>query len=332
MIKPNDAAAFRSLERGAAAANQDSERNTMKTKKTQCSTLSFALIGMMLFGAGAFEQVSANPPTRFTVVDEGAVGKPDVVFLPGLTSSREVWAGEANLLAPHYRLHLVQINGFAGQPAGPNATGEILPAIVDELHAYCSGLKTKPVMIGHSLGGLITLMLAAKFPADMQKIVIVDSLPFFGMMFGPQTTTDTIKPQAEQMRDNFEKQDAARRQASARQTAQRLVLSPSGRALVEKNSEESDPHVAAEALFEDLQTDVRSELATIKTPALMLYPVDLSLAVNQAAPTRVVDELYQGAYKSMPNVKVIQVPGSRHFIMLDQPQKFDALVKAFLAQ
>jgi pimeloyl-ACP methyl ester carboxylesterase len=60
-------------------------------------------------------------PTRFTVVDEGTAGQPDVVLIPGLSSSRAVWEAEAKLLAPNYRLHLVQVDGFAGAPAGPNA-------------------------------------------------------------------------------------------------------------------------------------------------------------------------------------------------------------------
>lgn len=100
----------------------------------------FVVCGILLLCAPSTAQVKAALPTRFTVVDEGTEGKPDVVLVPGLTSSREVWAGEAKRLAPNYRLHLVQVNGFAGQAAGPNATGEILPAIVDELHAYCAGL------------------------------------------------------------------------------------------------------------------------------------------------------------------------------------------------
>jgi pimeloyl-ACP methyl ester carboxylesterase len=285
--------------------------------------------GILLLCAPSTAQMKSASPTRFTVVDEGTEGKPDVVLVPGLTSSREVWAGEAKRLAPNYRLHLVQVNGFAGQPAGPNATGEILPAIVEELHAYCAALNTKPAVIGHSLGGLLTLMLAAKYPNDVNKIVIVDSLPFFGMMFGPQMTPEMIKPQAEQMRDKIEKQDQDKdkRRASAERAAETLALNPEGRMLVEKNSEDSDAHVVAEGMFEDLQTDLRPELAKINTPALLLYPVDPALKVNG---TQKVDELYQGAYKPMPNVIVLRVDGSRHFIMLDQPEKFDEFVEEFL--
>ena len=74
--------------------------------------------------------------TRITVVDAGTAGKPDVVLIPGMGSSRAVWDAETKLLAPNYRLHLVQLNGFAGAPAGGNASGAILPGVVEELHAY----------------------------------------------------------------------------------------------------------------------------------------------------------------------------------------------------
>lgn len=309
----------------------------MMTKRMQWLAMMAFVVGWILLPCASSRaqsqvKLKAAAPTRFTVADEGTVGKPDVVLVPGLTSSREVWAGEAKLLAQNYRLHLVQVNGFAGQPAGANATGELLPGTVDELHAYCETLSTKPVVIGHSLGGLLTLMLAAKYPADVKKIVIVDALPFLGMLFGPQLTPAMIKPQAEQMRDKIEQQDADKRKASAKQTAEKLVLTPEKRPLVENNSEDSDAHVVAEATFEDLQTDVRPDLPQIKVPALMLYPFDPTLKVSGAAATRDIDELYQGAYKSMPNVTTVRVDGSRHFIMLDQPEKFDGLVEGFLKQ
>jgi pimeloyl-ACP methyl ester carboxylesterase len=311
---------------------------TMTNRMEWWLGIAFVVAGLLLFFLTASSQAQVKTttptttPTRFTVVDGGTVGKPDVVLVPGLTSSREVWAGEAKLLASNYRLHLVQINGFAGQPAGPNATGEILPGIVDELHAYCGTLATKPVVVGHSLGGLLTLMLAAKYPADVKKIVILDALPFFGTLFGPQMTPAMLKPQAEQMRDKLEKQDADQRKASAKQMAEKLVGNPEARPLVERNSEDSDVHVMAEAMFEDFQTDMRPDLAQIHVPALMLYPFDPTLKVSGGAESRDVDDLYQGAYKPMPNVTTVRVDGSRHFIMLDQPEKFDALVETFLKQ
>lgn len=297
------------------------------------ATIAFVIAGIMLLCAPAPAQTVKFAPTRFTVVDEGKVGAPDVVLIPGLTSGREVWAAEAKLLAPNYRLHLVQVNGFAGQPAGVNAAGtELLPAMVEELHGYLAAEKLHPVVVGHSLGGLLTLMLAQKYPGDVAKIVIVDSLPFYGMMFGPQMTPATMQPQAAAMRDMLAKQTAEQRKAGATATAETLVLDPAGRKLVVEESLASDAHTFSEAMYEDLQTDMRAELPNIKVKALMLYPFDPTLEFPGGfKPTQAMfDGLYQGAYQPMPNVTVVRVDGSRHFIMLDQPAKFDALLEGFL--
>jgi pimeloyl-ACP methyl ester carboxylesterase len=114
------------------------------------ATLAFVLAGIALLIAPS--HAAGFSPTRFTVTDNGTVNKPDVVLIPGLSSSKAVWDAEAKLLAPNYRLHIVQVGGFAGAPAGPNATGAMLPGIVEELHQYIVAAKMHPVVMGHSLG------------------------------------------------------------------------------------------------------------------------------------------------------------------------------------
>src|ERR1700729_1888439 len=96
------------------------------------------LAGLMLLRRPVFGQAITAAPTRFSVVIRGAApGKgADVILIPGLSSSRDVYAAEAKLLTANYRLHLIQIAGFAGEPAGPNATGPMLAPVVEQLHQY----------------------------------------------------------------------------------------------------------------------------------------------------------------------------------------------------
>jgi len=67
-------------------------------------------------------------------------------------------------------------------------------------------------------------------------------------------------------------------------------------------------------------------LAKIKTPMLLVYPYDATLQKDEAA----YDALYKSSYAGMPNVTLVRVDGSRHFIMYDQPAKLDAAVEGFL--
>ena len=56
--------------------------------------------------------------------------------------------------------------------------------------------------------------------------------------------------------------------------AANLVISPEGQRLVAAGSVASDRTMFMNSMVEDLQTDLRPEMAKIKTPALLLYPRD----------------------------------------------------------
>ena len=268
-------------------------------------------------------------PTRFTVVTEGLTNGPAILLLPGLASSRAVFDAEAKILAPTHRLYRVQIDGFAGQPAGPNASGPLLHPMVEELHQYLAANHLHPAVIGHSLGGLLGLMLADAHPEDVQKLLIVDSLPFYALVFSSTATVDQVKPQGAAIRDSLIAMSPEAYAAQSQQTASFLVLDPDARKLVAASSQASDRTVVANAMYEDLTTDFRPALAGIKTPTTLLYPYDAAAAGPDSAK---VDTVYTSAYATMPNVTIHKIENSRHFIMYDQPAAFDAAVQSFLKQ
>ncbi len=293
------------------------------------ATMALVIAGVVLLVVQVRAQGAATGfvPTRFTVVDAGTVGKPDVVLIPGLASSRSVWDAEAKLLAPNYRLHLVQVDGFAGAPAGPNATGAMLAPMVDELHGYIAAAGMKPVVIGHSLGGLLALMLADKYPADVRKMVIVDTLPFYAVVFNPNATVEATKPYADAMRQQMLAVPADQYAAMQGMMAAQLAKDPAAQKLVAASSVASDRAVVVEAIVEDMQTDLRGDVAKIETPTLVLYEYDPALQQPDPA---TFEAAMKAGYKSMPNVTLVRVDGSRHFIMYDQPAKLDAAVEGFL--
>jgi pimeloyl-ACP methyl ester carboxylesterase len=287
--------------------------------------LGVTLTGLTFLAPQIYAQSSTSG--RFTVTIEGAPDGPAVLFLPGLASSRSVFDTEASLLAANYRLYRIQINGFAGQPAGLNAAGPILDPLVTDLHQYIVATHLHPAVIGHSLGGLLGLMLAASHPDDVQKLMIVDAFPFWGYAFNPEATAESIRPTGKQMQDEMLKASYAEFTFGAGKSSESLVTDPANRKLVTEMALTSDRAVFAEALYDDITTDVRPRLARLTTPTELLYPYDATLqGPNSAA----VDKLYVTAYAGMPLIKMHRIDGSRHFIMYDQPVAFDAAVQAFL--
>lgn len=266
-------------------------------------------------------------PTRFTVVDQGTAGKPDVLLIPGLSSSRMVWDAEARLLAPNYRLHLVQVDGFAGTSAGQNAHGQVLIPMVEELHAYIVANRLHPVVIGHSMGGLMTLMLAVRHPEDVRKLVLVDTLPFAGVLIDPAATPESMMPQAEAIGQQMLSLPADQYAAMQPMMAARMVKNPEAQKLVASSFAASDRAVAVEAMEEDLETDLRRDVPSIRTPTLVVYAYDPAAQQPDAA---AYEATVLAAYKPMPNVTLKRIDDSRHFIMYDQPEKFDAALEEFL--
>jgi len=156
--------------------------------------------------------------------------------------------------------------------------------------------------------------------------MVVDSLPFYAVLFSPQATVDGVKPQAAAMRDMAEKSSPEAWAAGQARTMTRLVKSPAGLKAATAASIASNPSVTGRALYDDLTTDLRCEIASIKTPTVMLYPWDEATGAPQAA----YDALYTSAYAPMTSAKVKRIDGSLHFIMLDQPAAFAFEVENFL--
>lgn len=274
--------------------------------------------------AQIFTTVAESVSNRMTVTVRGH--GPDVLLIPGLATSSAVWDATASHLEGHFRLHIIQVAGFAGSPAQANARGPVMQPTVDAVDAYIKTNKLQaPRVIGHSLGGLMGSLLAIQHPEDVGGLMIVDSLPFFGALFGAKDTA-AVAPQAAAMRDSILTQTQDDYAKGEEAFMHSLVKSPEGYKLTTKWAVASDKSVVARAMYEDMTTDIRSQLEKIKTPVTMLYPWDSASGFPQAA----TDQLYQDSYSALPNKKMVRMDDSFHFIMLDQPEKFAAQVDIFL--
>lgn len=289
------------------------------TRKSLLGSLAAFLINV------AAQPADAQPfaPSRFTVEVRGE--GPDVILIPGLGSSRDVWAAQADALAATHRLHLVQISGFAGQPVGAPA-GQVIDPVVEDLARYIEAYTAgRPAVIGHSMGGLTGLMLARRQPERVGKLMIVDSLPFFSAMFSPMATAQGVEPQARAMRDQITALDDAMFAAQQNSGVARLVKTEARRADVVAWSVTSDRATFAQAMYDVMTTDMRPEVANVQTPITVVYAYDTAMG-----PEAMIDGLYRGQYAPAPHVNFVRIDGSYHFIMFDQAAAFQAAVADFL--
>jgi pimeloyl-ACP methyl ester carboxylesterase len=267
---------------------------------------------------------AAPASDRITVTVRGQ--GPDVVLIPGLACSGAVWDATEKKLEAGYRLHIVQVAGFAGAPASANASGTVVQPTVDAIDLYIKTNHLKsPSVVGHSLGGLMGMMLAIQHSDDVGKLMIVDSLPFFGVIMGINDATNA-QPQAAGLRDMIlnETQDAYAQ--GEKDFLGTLVKSPEGLKAATAWAIASDKSVVARAMYESMTTDLRADLHKIKAPVTLLYPWDS----QSGFPREATDKLYHDNFAGLPGAKLVCIEDSLHFIMLDQPAKFATQLHAFL--
>jgi len=268
-------------------------------------------------------QVAAPAPSeqRLNRITIHSVGDcPVVVLIPGLASSPAVFDDVAAKIGSGHRLIFVQVNGFAGSKAGGGPVEGLMTGAVDELGQWLAANHVeKPAVIGHSMGGLMAVMLAKSHPSSAGRLLIVDSLPFYGMLMGPEATPDTVRPIVEQMRAGLISGK------SPPQVPPHMSNNDAGKARILDWLKSSDPRVTGEALVEDATTDFRPSL-----PAIAGVPVTVLYAAPSPEFKPMAEALYREAYKALPKAKLVAVEGSEHFIMLDQPVRFAEEVEAFL--
>lgn len=290
------------------------------TRRTVLASL-FTLAGAALVPAWGADFQSGR--ISVTVEGEGS----DVVLIPGLNSSPRVWR-EMIRAVPGHRYHLVHVAGFAGKPRGANSEGAVAAPVAEEVARYIGAVGLKqPAVIGHSMGGTIGLMLAARHPDVLSRLMVVDMFPFLGAMFGPPgTTADSVKPMADGLLAQMRAADASAREARATATINGMIDNVSMRAGALDDSLKSDPDVTARAYHELVVTDLTSELGKITVPTTVLYVVPKGLGATDEK----MAAWYQAAYAPLKGVSLKHIAGSAHFIMWDQSAQFQADVKRFL--
>lgn len=290
----------------------------------------FALLSLLLVGifpAQAKDHpVPVAEPVRFAVTVTGS--GPDVLLIPGLGSSSKVWDATVARFKGSYRLHTVNVAGFAGVAAAANANGAVIEPTVAALRRYIVKNKLQSsVIVGHSIGGLMALELARSAPKDVRKIIIVDALPYAGLMFSPQASVAAMQPQAVQMREQMKALPDAAFASQQGMGVVRLVSAPAQQAIVAGWTVASDRAVFAQALYDAMTIDVRPMLGAIKTPATLFYALDTNAGQDETQ----TEALYRNAYQPLTQLKFKRFDNSRHFIMLDQPDAFFKALKAELA-
>lgn len=275
-------------------------------------------------GSGAAWAQDDFASGRIVVRRRGA--GPDLILIPGLASTADVWDRVADRLAGQRTLHLVSVRGFGPLAAGDNGDGGPLGLpIAREIDRYVRTRRlSRPDVIGHSMGGQIALRLAADAPGRVGRVMTVDASPFFPALISPGATVGDVEPIARIAYQalQFLGDEALRRGALGLDMGQAAdaVFGSMG-------WQGGDRRVIAQGVYEVMTTDLRHRLPAIAAPVSVVY----GWSRDENSPRAQADRMFRSVYASLrAPARFERIEGAEHMVMIDQPNRFLAAVDRFL--
>jgi pimeloyl-ACP methyl ester carboxylesterase len=257
----------------------------------------------ILFTTKSFSQQS------FEVVVKGE-GAPVLLF-PGFGCTGQVWDETVAEISKSNKCYIFTFAGFGKVKAIEKPW---FATIKNDLEDYIKKNNLqKSTLLGHSIGGTLSLWLASSNPDWFDKIVLVDALPFSAALMIPNYDGTKIpydNPQSKSMLTmttvEFEK--------SNDQSVGYMCNNKEKQKLIATMMNQSDRKTFVNGYIDMLNLDLRSELTKIKVPVTILAAT---------FPNKdIVSKTYQAQYKNLPQVNVLYAENAAHFVMYDQPEWF----------
>lgn len=285
-----------------------------------CVSLKLILLSTFL----SVQPLQAQTPATQNAISQSAAafrvevtgkGQP-LLLLPGMAAASAMWDGTVAHYRDRYECHVFSLAGMAGQPA-LHTSAPYLETMRRELAAYIRTRKlNKPILAGHSLGGLLALGLAASEPALVGKVVAVDSVAFLGTIMGVDTV-EKAKPLAEQMRagiSGMSQEEWRRNCLGDNPWLKKVAADPARVALAARWSADTDVQTFAQVMYEMMTTDLRNELGMVKVPVLV-YATWIGYAPEESRAS--TEQNRRAQFARLQDWRLRITDTARHFIMFD---------------
>ena len=263
------------------------------------------------------------------VIDLGA-GDRTIVFIHGLAGAWVNWLEQLpDLAAAGNRVIAMDLPGFGESPMPAekitiSGYARVVEALLDQL-----GVDAAAV-VGNSMGGFIGAELAIRFPARVERLVLVSAAGLtieyqrnervLGVLRALESRLTAYSAWFATRSDTVSRRPRARRLLMG-VVAARPDLLPAP--LVAEQIRGSGKHGFVDAL--DALTDypIRDRLPEIACPTLIVWGED-----DKLVPVRDADEFE----RLIPDARKVVFPDTGHVAMLERPAAFNELLARFLAE
>jgi pimeloyl-ACP methyl ester carboxylesterase len=234
-------------------------------------------------------------------------GDPPLVFIHGWCCDRSYFAPQVDHFSASHRVVAVDQRGHGKSAPAPDGDYSVAAFAADAAELIEDLGLDRPVVVGHSLGGVVSLALAASRPELVRGAVLVDPAPIvitddLRALFGHIiTTVSSIDGRKGFVAGMFAPMDDQARK-------QQIIDGMS-------------------AMPDDVAVAAIAGLVDFDGPAALRACVNVPLAtIGSIAPINTQAQLNE----HHPNMLVAQTLGAGHFNQLEVPDQVNAMIERFL--
>ncbi|MDX1993838.1 MAG: alpha/beta hydrolase [bacterium] len=258
-------------------------------------------------------------PLHYTCTGSG----PDVLLIHGWGSSGVMWGPTMQALAGQFRLWAVDLAGSGASQPYEGVSG--INRHVEALAAFCERHQIKPLaVVGHSMGGMVALKLAAMYPDLMQGLVLVcpcitGRYGFPGMSRFFRTRWTTPLTARSQLLWRIAKHELVV------QAATHLLFHPNRPLLMQivRDFQRADWRSGVHDLHSMARENVLEAARQIRIPTLVI--------VGGRDRTVPPDEGRAAAF-AIPKARLVEFPTCAHRLPDERPEAFFATLQNFLTR
>jgi len=240
-------------------------------------------------------------------------GRP-VILLHGWLGSWGLWQETMAFLGQHYRTYALDFWGFG--ESGKKRNTYMVQDFVSLVDQFMDklGIASAP-LVGHSMGGTVSLSVAIQYPERVQKVTIIGS-PIVGSSLAPALKLAGYRPIAFLLFTMFGMFRAAMRVASPF-----ICRDPRFPDMMDSDLSKTTLESFLVSIASLRRTDLRPNLHQIKVPVMGMFG-DRDNIVHPRQ--------WQPLLQGIPTAWIERFTKAGHFIMLDEPQECMRLLKDFL--
>jgi 3-oxoadipate enol-lactonase len=252
---------------------------------------------------------------RFGYEAAGDHNLPSLVFLHGIGGAARAWRGQLDFFKDRHRAIAWDMPGYGGSAPLPAVS---ISALADALRDFLQQVgATQPILVGHSIGGMIVQQLLTKIPRIAYAVVLAQTSPAFG------------KPDGD-----WQKAFVEARLGPLERGETMVSLAPT----LVRELVGDDPDVSGIELARDCMAAVPE--ATYRATMLALMGFDLRSALRDiAVPMLVLSgskdnnapaPMMAKMASYIPSATYVELEGVGHLANVERPGAFNAALDSFL--